>query len=143
MYQRWFLLRIPRSGLLPRSSAAKNSCTFEFSKLGSFNTPADIEAVRVSFEQSPGQWSIHHAQALRMSDGTVQQILHNLHSYKTAIILELQHQDFERRLAFAETMIGMIIPLNGCVQNLAKRRENIQRKMRFHTKPFKSNNKLH
>jgi len=73
-------------------------------------TPENVEAVRNAVEQSPRRSAVRHAQALRLSDTTVRQILHqdlNFHPYKLMLVQELNQQDFGRRTTFAETMLQM------------------------------------
>jgi len=65
--------------------------------------------VRNAVEQSPRRSAVRRAQALRLSDTTVQRILHqdlNFHPYKLMLVQEL-NQDFGRRTTFAETMLRM------------------------------------
>jgi len=71
-------------------------------------TPENVEAVRNAVEQSPRRSAVHYAQALRLSDTTVQRILHqdlNFHPYKLMLVQELKQQNFGRRTTFAETML--------------------------------------
>ena len=71
-------------------------------------TPENVEAVRNAVEQSPRRSAVCHAQALRLSDTTVQRILHqdlNLHPYKLMLVQVLNQQDFGRRTTFTETML--------------------------------------
>ena len=73
-------------------------------------TLENVEAAWNAVEQSPCQSAVCHVQALKLSDTTVQQILHqvlNFHLYKLMFVQELKQQDFARAKTFNETMLQM------------------------------------
>ena len=64
----------------------------------SVRTPDNIVRVLASVSHSPRQSARKHAQALRMSDRSVQHILHSdlsLHSYKLQVVHTLSNRDRE------------------------------------------------
>lgn len=72
-------------------------------------TPNNIEQVRQSILQSPRRSVRKHAAALGMSDRSARRILHEelqFHSYKLAVVQELNPRDFiSRKYACAEAFL--------------------------------------
>jgi len=89
---------------LPRKSSGRSR---------NVRTPANVERVRASIEQSPRRSARNHAAALRISDRTVRQILHadlRMHPYKMMVAQELSVTDWETRRTLSEDILQHVPP---------------------------------
>jgi len=65
----------------------------------------------VSVSRSPRRSACKHAHALRMSDRSVQRILHSdlsLHPYKLQVVHALSNRDREMHLQFCRHFVGIL-----------------------------------
>jgi len=84
-------------------------------------TPENIVAVREATEGSPHRSACCHSVSLRLSEASVQQILHkDLHSYpyKIQVTHALHERDYVNRVNFCQTFLQLINQNQELVNNL-------------------------
>jgi len=88
-------------------------------------TPQNIDAVRASFEQSPGLSAVRHSKKLGLSEMSVRHILHldlHFHPYKIQVVQKLEEGDAAKRLVFSQQMLDLINEQRSSQQSIHERR---------------------
>lgn len=117
-------------------------------------TPENIARVRASIELSPARSTRKLASALRISERTMQRILHtdvHLHPYKIMMGQELTPADWRRRMNCCSGILAAVLPtgilwssdeahfrLSGAVNNQHFRYWAAEDPREFHTRPLHS-----